>query len=50
MKTIYVTATWRSIHEIEVPDDWEDDGSLSFTEYEDITSQIAELTDWEVRS
>lgn len=51
MKTITVHATWRSTHQIEVPDDFEDTGHLDdFDEeaLEEITSQGAELTDWGV--
>jgi hypothetical protein len=51
VKTITVHATWRSTHQIEVPDDFEDTGHLDdFDEeaLEEITSQGAELTDWGV--
>lgn len=51
MKTITVEATWTSSHEIEVPDDFTDTGMLSdFPEdaLEQITSEVASLTDWSV--
>jgi len=51
-KTVTVYAIWRSKHEIEVPDDFKDTGHLNdFSEdaLEEITPDMAELTDWEVR-
>lgn len=52
MKTITVTATWRSTHDVEVPDDFTDTGSLSDFPAEaldEIDSHTAELVDWTVR-
>jgi hypothetical protein len=52
MKMITVTCTWKSTHEVEVPDDFADTGSLGdFPEQalEEMTPVTAALTDWEVR-
>ena len=52
MRTVHVTATWRSYHDIEVPDDFQDTGSLSDfppEALEEIESHTAELVDWKVR-
>lgn len=52
MKTIVVTATWRSTHEIEVPDEFEDWGNLNDFPPEalnEINTTTAELVDWKVR-
>lgn len=52
MKTITVTCTWRSTHEVEVPDDFTDTGHLDDfppEALEEITASTAELTDWAVR-
>lgn len=49
-KVVTITATWRSRHPLEVPDDWEVPNTLDgFTEdqLEEITSHTAELVDWE---
>ena len=51
MKTITVRTTWSQQTTLEVPDDF--DESLEFEELPDelldqITSQTADLTDWEV--
>lgn len=49
MKTIEVTCTWRTTHQIEVPDDFEIPSTLDgFPEeaLEEMTSQNAELVDW----
>lgn len=51
MKTIEVKAIWHSYHTIEVPDEFSDTGHLDdFSEeaLEEITSDVAELVDWEV--
>ncbi|WP_157497205.1 hypothetical protein [Leifsonia sp. Leaf264] len=52
-RTITITATWESVHhDIEVPDDFEYDGTLtSLPEdaQEQITSEVASLIDWDVR-
>lgn len=50
MKTITITATWKSYHEVEVPDDFVVPSNLSdFPEdvLEEITSDVATLVDWE---
>jgi len=50
-KTIQVEATWKSYHDIEVPDDFTDTGHLSdFPDeaLEEITSHVAELVDWDI--
>lgn len=52
MKTVTVSCTWKSTHEVEVPDDFQDTGSLSdFPQeaLEEMDSHTAELTDWTVR-
>lgn len=49
-KEITVTATWSSQHTVEVPDDFEVPESLSDFPpdvLEQITSDVAELVDWE---
>ena len=52
MKTVTVECTWRSTHEVEVPDDFTDTGNLSdfpAQALEEMTPVTAGLTDWEVR-
>jgi hypothetical protein len=52
MKTVTVTCTWNSTHEVEVPDDFTDTGSLNdflAEALEEMDSHTAELTDWTVR-
>ncbi len=52
MKTITVKCVWKSTHTIEVPDDFEDTGSLNDFPAEvldEMTSNTAELTDWFTR-
>jgi hypothetical protein len=52
VKTIHVTASWRSHHELEVPDDFQDTGDLNDFPTEaldEITADAAELVDWTVR-
>jgi hypothetical protein len=52
MKTVTLTATWTTTHEIEVDDDFVDTGLMSdFPDgsFEQVTSQTAELTDWTTR-
>lgn len=49
-KEVNVRATWYSYHTIEVPDDWRVPSNLDgFPEeaLEEITSDVAELVDWE---
>jgi len=49
MKTVRIACTWRTTHEIEVPDDWEVPSTLdgfSDEALEDIDSHAAELIDW----
>lgn len=49
MKTITIECTWRSTHEVEVPDDFEVTGDLSDFPPEvldEITPVNAELVDW----
>lgn len=49
MKDATVYATFRSTEVIEVPDDWEWDGTLeSILEFTDMPANIASLVDWEV--
>lgn len=51
MKTITVECTWRSTHEVGVPDDFTDTGHLDdFPEdaLEEMDSHAAELTDWRI--
>jgi hypothetical protein len=51
MKTITVECTWKSTHEVEVPDDFEDTGHLDDFPAEalqDMTAHTAELVDWSV--
>ena len=51
MRTIRVTCTWKSDHDIEVPDDFDDTGHLGdFPQeaLEEITPVTAALTDWKV--
>jgi hypothetical protein len=53
MKTITVEAVWRSTHTIVVPDEFEDYGDLEAwppDALERVTSEVAELVDWTVRS
>lgn len=50
MKTITIRCTWESVHDIEVPDDFEVPTRLSaFPEdaLEEMSSHTAELVDWE---
>lgn len=48
-KQIVVRTEWRSHHLLEVPEDWEWDGSLgALLEHDDLDSRTAELIDWEV--
>lgn len=50
MKTITITCTWRSTHEVEVPDDFEVPAYLSDFPpdvLDEMTSHTAELVDWE---
>jgi hypothetical protein len=53
-KTITVTATWRSTHTIEVDDNFETNRTFRYLNdfpdevLEEITSEVAELVDWEV--
>jgi hypothetical protein len=50
VKTITITCTWRSTHEIEVPDDFVVPSTLSGFPPEvldEIDSHTAELVDWE---
>ena len=50
MRTYRVVCTWRSQHEIEVPDDWTVPGNLSgFPDeaLEEMKPDTAELVDWE---
>lgn len=52
MRKVTVTATWRSTHEVEVPDDFRDTGVLGDFPPEaldEIDSHTAELVDWTVR-
>lgn len=52
MKTVTVTCTWKSTHEIEVPDDFTDTGHLDdfpAEALEEMNVSAAELTDWTVR-
>jgi len=49
MKVVKVYVTWKSSHDIEVPDDWEMPRTLDgFPDdaLEEMTSQNAELVDW----
>jgi hypothetical protein len=46
--TVTVTATWRSTTEVEVPDDYEFNGSIDEVWAEQIDSASAELVDWDV--
>lgn len=51
MKTITVTCTWKSTHQVEVPDDFTDTGSLNDfppEALEEMSAHTAELTDWTV--
>lgn len=51
MKTVAVKAIWHSYHTIEVPDDFDDTANLDDfpnEALEEITSDVAELVDWEV--
>lgn len=51
MKTVTVTCTWQSSHEVEVPDDFTDTGHLSdfpLGVLDALSAHTAELTDWEV--
>lgn len=50
MKTITITCTWRSTHDVEVPDDFEVTGNLGDFPpdvLDEMTSENAELVDWE---
>lgn len=50
-KTVEVECVWRSTHEVEVPDDFEDTGDLhDFPEeaLEEMTPNTASLVDWAV--
>jgi hypothetical protein len=47
-REVRIVAHWESEHIIDVPIDWVDDGSLGFTEYEDIRPDVASLIDWAV--
>lgn len=52
MRKITVECTWRSVHDVEVPDDFADTGRLEdFPEeaLEQMTPVTAALADWEVR-
>ena len=49
-KIVTITCTWRSVHEIEVPEDWEVPDELSGfppEALEEMTAHTAELVDWE---
>lgn len=51
-KIVTVRCTWYSYHNIEVPDDFRDTGHLSdYPEeaLEEMTPDMADLVDWEVR-
>ncbi len=50
-RTVTVTCTWRSTHEVEVPADFRDTGSLSdfpSEALEEMQANTAELVDWTV--
>jgi hypothetical protein len=50
MKEITITCTWQSKHVVEVPDDFQVPKKLDdFPDHvlEELTSDTAELTDWE---
>jgi hypothetical protein len=52
VRTVTVTCTWRSTHEVEVPDDFADTGQLEDFPPEaldEMSATTAELTDWTVR-
>lgn len=52
MKTVTVECTWKSTHDIEVPDDFADTGHLDdfpAEALEEMTASAAELTDWHIR-
>ena len=49
MKTINVTAIWQSHHTIEVPDDFNGDLFSLDNELMEVSSQNAELYDWDIR-
>lgn len=48
MKTITVHTTWKATDRVEVPDDFEDDGSLNDAWADQVDSSGAYLADWEV--
>lgn len=51
-RTVHVTVTFRGTIPVEVPDDWEYDGTLgSITEHNDLDANdpSMELVDWDVR-
>lgn len=49
MKTMWITATWETSHEIEVPDDYEWDGRSIDAEWADqVDATCASLVDWTV--
>lgn len=47
MKTLTVYAKWRSTHTVEVPDDFEDDGTLNEVWADQVDPSGAYLADWE---
>lgn len=50
MKTVKITCTWKSYHDIEVPDDWTVPSTLGGFPPEaldEMTPVLAELIDWE---
>ena len=50
MKTVTVYAKFVSEETIEVPDDWEWDGTLdSILEFTDLPTTIVSLVDWDVK-
>ena len=50
MKEVHIDMTFKGTETIEVPDDWEWDGDLSsLLRFTDLSSNTAELVDWEVR-
>jgi hypothetical protein len=49
MKDARIDTVWRGTEVIEVPDDWEWDGTLeSLLEFTDVPADNVELVDWKV--
>lgn len=48
MRTITVHTTWKGTQQIEVPDDWEYDGTLAEVWADQVDSGGAYLADWEI--